>query len=176
GRDPRLVSHHALGALWAPSGRLIAYTGNVVGTGATRISIVDLRTKTVDVLGTSGLPVAWSPDSTRLAYLRNGRLHLIGPDARGGRDLGAFRLVSWSPDGRRLALVVQGYPSKLFVARGDGSRIRRLVTRVLPYVEQVAWSTDGKTLAAVVRTGRGAASVRTIDAGTGATRVIVPSR
>jgi Tol biopolymer transport system component len=176
GSGLRLLAHHATGALWAPNGRRIAFAGNVAGSRTPRISILDLRTRTVHVLGTGGSPLAWAPDSTRLAFVRSLRVHVIRADGGNGRDVGHYQVARWSPDGRQLALVLQGDRSQLFVARGDGSHARRVAVVPRAFLDEVAWSPDGRRLAVLVAGGRGATSIRIVDVRSGAERTLVRSR
>jgi Tol biopolymer transport system component len=103
---------------------------------------------------------AWSPDGTKIAFGRNGRIF-----ARGGIRImnadgtGVMRLTkhgldsspTWSPDATRIAF--QRYTNdagwQIFSINTDGTGLRRL-TRTLGYGnEGPAWSPDGTKIAFV---------------------------
>lgn len=109
----------------------------------------------------------WSPDETRIAFVRHeqglGRvLFLTGSDGRGptrmATHLGAF---SWSPDGTRLAYT-RTDASRLFIARTSARATRRQVAIVAPGPSVVGgavqWSPDGSLIA--FTTGDGVFVVR----------------
>jgi Tol biopolymer transport system component len=56
-----------------------------------------------------GLAPNWSPHGTKIAFIRKGKLYVIGADGKGLRRVGGRRFsfdaddVTWSPDGRYLA-------------------------------------------------------------------------
>jgi Tol biopolymer transport system component len=90
----------------------------------------------------------------------NPELYSIGVDGRGRRALsrnpGADAAGAWSPDGRRLAFASERFEngrrvSALYVARADGSGVRRLTptSLVVPADGEpgVSWSPDGGRIA-----------------------------
>jgi Tol biopolymer transport system component len=103
---------------------------------------------------------SWSPDGRRIAFVRmrtmgdrrTGSLYVVRADgtrlrrvrARGG---GAV----WSPNGRRFVFVSSAEgeePFLIYVARFDGTHVRRLVRGYA-----AAWSPDSRRLAYVTATG-----------------------
>jgi TolB protein len=108
----------------------------------------------------SGAEAAWSPDGTRLAFVRSA---LGGPiesvDASGGDRTqvtgGRFdHAPAWSPDGSRLAFSrssTVGGVEGLYVVGADGTGLRSLG----PQGASPAWSPDGRALAFWRRTGEG---------------------
>ena len=111
-------------------------------------------------------PVAWSPDSARIAYYRS----LVGPgdafsselrvvDLQSGEDIGVTEegswQAAWSPDGRYL---VEPTESALVLHDTQGET-RRLEMR---YAKQVSWSGSGVLVAIA------AGGVSLIDPETGA--------
>ena len=103
---------------------------------------------------------SWSPDGSRIAFLRDGRLHTMAPDGADVRslapDIEAVREPpAWSPDGTRLAFRRwdrAGGATELYVMGADGSNLT-LVATGLPDAGRPnrgpAWSPDGRHLAYV---------------------------
>ena len=98
-----------------------------------------------------GMP-AWSPDRTRIAFVRNGNIHVMNADGTGIRQLtrGSINLYpAWSPRGDLIAFsstrVRNGGESEIYVMRADGSQVRRL-THGPRYgaSTQPAFSPDGR--------------------------------
>jgi hypothetical protein len=79
---------------------------------------------------------AWSPDGTRIAFVRRGRALVMNGDGSGVRSLGAGGSPSWSPDGERLA-VERGESVWEVPVRADG-RVRALGSGTDP-----SWSSRG---------------------------------
>ncbi|MGH2720983.1 MAG: LpqB family beta-propeller domain-containing protein, partial [Actinomycetota bacterium] len=126
---------------WSPDGALIAFgrlhPDNRFSLLVVRPDGTGLRTLAGGPFagGESSLAVAspaWSPDGTRLAFEREGKIHVIGADGSGeveldgdapGRDLAP----AWSPDGRRIAFVSnRDGPFGIHVMDADGSGAVRL--------------------------------------------------
>ena len=104
---------------------------------------------------------AWSPDSSRIAFMSdsgpssNGSLYTIAAD---GTDMllvssesVARRPLAWSPDGQRIAFV--GIGLAVYTVRPDGSDL----TRISETLSDPVWSPDGRRLALVAPDGDGAA-------------------
>jgi Tol biopolymer transport system component len=67
---------------------------------------------------------AWSPDGRRIAFQRDGSIHVIGIDGRGEIPLGEGREPAWAPDGHRLAFTSH---DGIAVMRDDGSQVTTLL-------------------------------------------------
>ena len=79
-----------------------------------------------------GMP-AWSPDRKRIAFVRNGNIHVMRADGTGIRRLtrGSINLYpAWSPRGDLIAFsstrARNGGESEIYVMKADGSQVRRL--------------------------------------------------
>ena len=117
-------------------------------TGATPavVDAFDPATGAVHQLALGSAP-AWSPDGSKLAYVRDGQVYVANADGTGEAAVGPGNYPSWSPDGGALAVsrpdglgIVQVYVLRL----PDGSATQvtfGTASALLP-----AWSPDGKTI------------------------------
>ena len=96
---------------------------------------------------------AWSPDGRRIAFQREGRIHIVGSDGAGEVTLGGGREPTWSPDGTRLAFTGS---AGLAVMRDDGSGVRTILAHDFREdtdlksdqgLGKPAWSPDGQRIA-----------------------------
>jgi Tol biopolymer transport system component len=140
----------------SPDGTRIAYS---CGRGLCVRAVGSAR---VDMIARSSRPVrihafAWSPDSQRFAFVRGTALWRVNADGRGQRRLarlpGPEMTVSWSPRGsflllkrRRIFRPTGAVSIAFFVARADGSRLRRLVGGT-DISSAASWSRDERRLA-----------------------------
>jgi len=112
-----------------------------------RLALTDLTDGATIDLGLGQFP-SWSPDGNLLAYVRDSRVWIQGPDGSDARPLGGglaeMAYPSWSPTGN--ALVVSGSDGAgvdLYEVDTDGSVLRRLTHT--PEVAEAAavWSPNG---------------------------------
>jgi len=75
--------------------------------------------------GPSG--VAWSPDSTRLAYTSAGRIWVTGLGGSGQRAVHSGAMVAWVSQ-NELVVGLAGFDADVFVVPLDGAGTRRVVT------------------------------------------------
>jgi Tol biopolymer transport system component len=79
----------------------------------------------------------WSPDRSRLAFLRGDQVIVADADGRHGQAFGPASSEAWSPDGQRLA-----------VSRADGVHVLDLASHgdelVVPGAGGPAWSRQGR--------------------------------
>lgn len=156
---------------WSPDGRWLTYEGVDPFFVARRVYLYDLTTGDSRPLADgfrTVAPVAWSPDSTRIAYMQlvDDLIRVYVQDAATGqaRPLlptlrGEQTYPTWSPDGTQIALLVNGLPHLAEVASGALTPLPDL-TRF--YAGQVLWSPDGERMAVVE--GRLAIRVHLADA------------
>jgi TolB protein len=98
---------------------------------------------------------AWSPDETKIAFVRGLRaIYVVNVDGSGQRRLAGAaghataRPPVWSPDGRKIAFAMNrpGRYADIYVISPDGNGLRNL-TRT-PEIEGFpAWSPDGRRIA-----------------------------
>jgi Tol biopolymer transport system component len=98
----------------------------------------------------------WSPDGTKIAFLRenDNNLYIMNADGTGvakvtSDDLQHMHLtnLSWSPDGKRIAFISGGdFVHYLSVIDADGKNKRRLDENNSPYLD-VVWSPDATKIA-----------------------------
>ncbi len=156
-----------------PAPMLLSPDGTRVAVGAhdahePELAILDLATGPVEEHpvpdGRSVLPVAWSPDGQRLAFLANGEatnphagtgpiagdvglLDLPSGEATSVDGATDVRAVAFAPDGQELA--VQRAGGALDVLSLDGGAVRTLAPRPgFHLAGPAAWSPDGALLAA----------------------------
>ena len=102
-----------LGSISAPN--------DVVGRSSAVIDVASGRFRRLtDGPGYEHSP-AWSPDGRRIAYVKDGAIHVMRSDGSGDRPLTKSRkdtAPAWSPDGGRISFVRDG---NLHIARASGA-------------------------------------------------------
>ena len=77
---------------------------------------------------TTGFSPAWSPDGTRIAFVKDGQIHVMNTDGSEmfPTGVGGHGPV-WSPDGRQIAFYAgvneQNY---VYIMNADGTNLRQL--------------------------------------------------
>jgi Tol biopolymer transport system component len=137
--------------VWSPDGQWIAFItaeSQPMGPGEVRVINVtgNGERKVMDISGYANmLPLAWSPDGTRLAAAGDGLfvVDLASGEKRRLAEDASFK-PAWSPDGTQLAFTVwenDGY--SVYVVDADGSG----QPRKLADGSFASWSPDGKRIA-----------------------------
>jgi Tol biopolymer transport system component len=103
------------------AGREDIYTIRLDGTGLRRVT------------RGGGAEPSWSPDGSRLAFVRSGRIHVVGADGGGlRRVVGGFGSQPvWSPDGRRIAFVrnfTNPEVARIYTVGVDGRGLRMVTS------------------------------------------------
>ncbi|HKT60457.1 MAG TPA: LpqB family beta-propeller domain-containing protein [Gemmatimonadales bacterium] len=148
---------------WSPDGSQLVYRARLPEVGLHVIRVDgsgDLRITT----GEEDWMPAWSPDGTRIAFVRLDdpvhQLYTVRPDGSEltpvpiGDVRNAVLGPSWSPDGSRLAF--SGYRDGevgLWVVNDDGTGLTRLTPLDLEVYPEVTWSPTGDRLAMVGKRG-----------------------
>lgn len=152
----------------SPDGRLIAFESyscdrphdgdiEAVDMGGRSVPILSSLTPPADSLDWPGDP-AWSPGGSLLAFSRiewlgGGGAYVAKVDGSNVRRLSPSRLQAsspaWSADGAWLALVRdrvldRGYPGDIWVARSDGTGLRRLTNTETIDERNVTWLHSGR--------------------------------
>lgn len=140
----------------SPDGRWVAAVAESAdGRG---IHLLDLTEEPpVPRFWLAGSSPAWSPDSRRIAFLRDGNLFLapVGdPDAAQLTDgLAGVRAPAWSPDGETVAVMASASGSQdVWFVPAAGGDPRQLTSGAMTADEVrfgVSWSPDGGTVAYV---------------------------
>src|SRR6476646_3671617 len=141
----------ALAFCSAAQGSFPGADGHIVfmraGSGAPEPSLVavDPATGSQQVLGPGAEP-AYSPNGSRLAFVRNGTVFVGAPDGSGAAALGAGEYPAWSPDGGRLVVSRSAGGVRQLVVLGlaDGSSVQ--LTDLAGGATVPAWSPDGSTI------------------------------
>jgi dipeptidyl aminopeptidase/acylaminoacyl peptidase len=130
-RSRRLTSTGGTAPAWSSRGRIVYVTGYSAG-GIRRPPTGRLALINPDGSGRrpltrkNGLAPNWSPHGTKVAFVRKGRLYVIGANGNGLRRVGGRRFsveaedVTWSPDGRFLAY--HDFESGIMVVDATGRR------------------------------------------------------
>jgi Tol biopolymer transport system component len=132
---------------WSPDARKIAFQSDRSQQNDWDIYVVNWDGSGLQHL-TSGPETdqdpAWSRDGSRIAFLRNGSIHVMNANGTGVRRL-SFTCCdshpSWSPDGSRIVFAsARSGVNAIYVMNADGSSVVQLTT-VSDY--SPTWSPDG---------------------------------
>jgi tricorn protease len=169
GKARRLTNHPAFdhGVAWSPDSKKILFLSDRGGyediyllepddpdhpalTSAHRFKVKQLTNTPEAELG-----ISFSPDGTRVAFLRAGKLVTMNPDGGGEKILvgqGQVFDYEWSPDGKWIvyARTDGSFASELYIIPATGATAKdpaRNVTRFAMYNGGVTWSKTGNKLA-----------------------------
>jgi Tol biopolymer transport system component len=134
-------SVHA-GTSWSPNGTQMVFP--FIDQGRTGLAMVDLSSgRVTDLTGSGGTYPQWSPDGSRIAFIRDGNVYIIRPDGSEEKKIshdGTADSLSWNPAGTRLAYSTE---DMIGIVDPDGTNLTPLAN-VQP--NQISWSTDGRTI------------------------------
>lgn len=142
-------------AAWSPDGGRIAFLHG---------DLYDRQIFIMNADGSGSMPLTdysegdspsrptWSPDGMKLAFAKDGLLHVINRDGTGDVtlvvDAGSVGAPSWSPDGQLIAFAVYNSlsaTSDIYVINPDGTGLNNL-TRSVAVEDSPDWSPDGARL------------------------------
>jgi WD40 repeat protein len=137
---------------WSPNGKQLAFLNGYPGPTASKIWLYVVNAdgsgrRRLALCGVCRGPIAWSPDSRRIAFATDrGRLHVFDLGSGTERVLSltipAAASPAWSPDGATIAF---GDGSQVSTIRPDGSH-QRMFTNVGDLIGDVSWSPDGRSI------------------------------
>jgi Tol biopolymer transport system component len=189
GSDRRLVARNAFDPTLTPSGRGLLFQRYRVDSDVAIFRInVDGTGRRELTEGSINVEPAWSPDGTRIVYVRDldlPQLWVMRRDGSGHRRLTRASGKEdfdpeFSPDGRHVLFRrIKAYGSRclyrgdVFVVRADGSDPARNLTRTCRRSETSAhWSPDGRRVVFVKRTKAHGLQIYVMHlGGTGVTRL-----
>jgi Tol biopolymer transport system component len=152
----RLLRVPAIGPVWSPAGKRIAYE-RVVSDTARYIAVMNADGRKARRLAAGSDPT-WSARGL-IAFVRAGELFVVQPSGRGLRKLTSGpgdAAPTWSRDGRWLAFVRGPSLSKqIWVIGADGRGLTRVTSEPAGVLSAPSWSPDGRRLYYAARTGRG---------------------
>ncbi|MDD3216843.1 MAG: PGF-CTERM sorting domain-containing protein [Methanoculleus sp.] len=156
-KKPLMTDGDARLPLWQPHGDRIAYLSERSGNREIWVMQSDGTGKAQVTFSEGNVSeYAWSPDSTRIAYVVAAppgtwpefSLWVINSDGSGSEQLTTGnwdRSPVWSPDGARIAFRSESRNQTLWVMESDGSGLAPLDTDNSAYMMQ-QWSPDGTTI------------------------------
>ncbi len=156
-KKPLMTDGDARLPLWQPHGDRIAYLSERSGNREIWVMQSDGTGKAQVTFSEGNVSeYAWSPDSTRIAYVVAAppgtwpefSLWVINSDGSGSEQLTTGnwdRSPVWSPDGARIAFWSESRNQTLWVMESDGSGLAPLDTDNSAYMMQ-QWSPDGTTI------------------------------
>jgi len=128
----------------SPDGRIAAGQGDSVALTDVKRGVTTLVAKRSDS------PLAWSPDGTRLASSRNGKLIILESDGREtALPIDESRVVGWPPDGRSI-LFLKSRPDgrrTIYIAPVDLPANARAILGTSSDESHAAVSNDGQWIA-----------------------------
>ncbi|MGE0352537.1 MAG: TolB family protein [Gemmatimonadales bacterium] len=157
-----VLTDHAGGPSWSPSGAQLAYHATV--DSLRQIMVVSLdggSPRQISPSQGNNWNPQWSPDGTWIAYYSDRRgagahdtIYVVRPDGSDEGKVTGGVFPTWTTDGRLLFSDRGGDGAALFIVNRDGSNRRRLI----PNAFFGAMSPDGEWVAAITfegpRTGR----------------------
>ena len=102
---------------------------------------------------TSDLSPAWSPNGTKIAFVRGDAIHIMDADGKNIKRLTQVGLnssnPSWSPNGTRIlfSAVTDGADRDIYVIDAAGGKVRDITNNNATDDFEPAWSPDGDKIA-----------------------------
>jgi tricorn protease len=163
------------GAAWSPDGNKVLFLSDRDGQEDVYLlepndpehpKLTEAHTFNVKRLTNSREPemgLSFSPDGSRVAFIRSGRLRTMKPDGSDPKAVIDQPFVfdyEWSPDGKWFVIARRdaSFGSELYLVPSTGPTAdspARNITRYATYNGGVTWSADGRTLAFLSERGLG---------------------
>jgi sugar lactone lactonase YvrE len=143
---------------WSPNSKYLAVDGDTISvwdaTTAQKVSQLSHQLY--------ASPMAWSPDSTRIASLSTDTnkvsalriWNALTGEVLSTSSHGFLSAIAWSPDGKHLAIsgpaiqILDASNGKaIYTYPGQVTKQTKSSVRELPYLQGLAWSPDGKLIA-----------------------------
>lgn len=137
---------------WSPAGTQLAFSSNRTGNAELYTVHSDgTMLKRITLLGTVGAP-DWSPDGSKIVFVSNAKLYVIGADGSNLTPItaGVDRFPRWSPDGSKIAFGhrITFTNNDVYLVNPDGSGAIDITNTASATEDEInVWSPDGTAIA-----------------------------
>jgi len=166
GKAKRLTDSHSIehGISWSSDGKSILFTADNNGQEDLYLLLPDdpespelakahrFKTKQLTDTPEAEVGASFSPNGSRIVFIRGGKLWTMKPDGTEQKVLVEQHQVfdyDWSPDGKWIVFARSdgSFASEIYIMPLDGSQPARNVTRYATFNGDVSWNNDGNKIA-----------------------------